>query len=369
MRRTKRGVFFLFAGALCLMRTDARGQIEPEVIPTPYADSIDTRPTVIPNASAAEEDRVAGLREAGLRNERTKISTLIAALQHPARYAVLTMDTEVKTALHALAQMGATEAIPAIDTLIKDTEVKGLLIWHLNPDQIHDIAKAAKARLLAEAKAQDIEDSAKQARAKVDEFYRQLGVTPIEFKQATDQLTGSDTDYQHGVHGRYVGSVTFYALRELADMIYRGNYRDYMSLATVKTLDFSKDMAAALKLKAAQVPKPERAQWLVNDLASRKIMVGDYRLVAQLASDEGKAATAMAADWLRLMNKDRTKYNYNHTARFNILTDFLYYNGAVEQKEVVRLVSLDDKGELSDWEKGKVEAMDSGLRRQYVAGY
>ena len=212
-----------------------------------------------------------------------------------------------------------------------------------------------------------------QARAKVNEFYRQLGITPIEFKQATDQLTGSDTDYRHSVHGRYAGSVTFYALRELADMIYRGNYRDYMSLATVKTLDFSKDTATALKLKAAQIPKPERAQWLVNNLTSREMMIGDADMVAQLASDEGKAATTLVAARLRLMNANREKYmyvgKYKSDNRFRMLTDFLYYNGAVEQKEVVALVYTDEKGGLGDWAKAKVAAMDSGVRRQYVAGY
>ena len=379
MKQKKYALFFLFAGIIWLAQTNAFGQLEPvspDKAPAPYAESIDARQLPTSGFNSADDDRVAGLREAGIRNDRTKIPALLDALQHPVKYAMLvSMNNEVKTALHALAQMGATEAIPSINTLIKATEVKGFMLWNVSPDQIHDIAKAAKARLLAEAKASNIEDSAMQARAKVNEFYRQLGMTPIEFKQATDKLTGSeyDTSRHYSDYSPYAGSVTFYALRELADMIYRGNYRDYMTLATVKTLDFSKDPATALKLKVAQVPKPDRAQWLVNNLISREMMIGDADMVAQLASDEGKAATTLVAARLRLMNANREKYmyvgKYKSDNRFRMLTDFLYYNGAVEQKEVVALVYTDEKGGLGDWAKAKVAAMDSGVRRQYVAGY
>ena len=80
-------------------------------------------------------------------------------------------------ALYALAQIGVTEALPAVDSLLATSPDIGSVNY----------AVAAKARLLAENDAQAIKDPKARAQAKIAALYQRAGLTPDAFNRAAKE--------------------------------------------------------------------------------------------------------------------------------------------------------------------------------------
>ncbi len=117
----------------------------------------------------AEDDiALAVLQRSGLSRDRSQVPNLIAALKapnHPAYPYV---------ALHSLAQLGATEALPAFSDYVSDTGP------YSSDADLRNFAIVSKARLLAESSCVNITDGKEQAKTKVRRFYQELGITAAD---------------------------------------------------------------------------------------------------------------------------------------------------------------------------------------------
>lgn len=107
-----------------------------------------------PQPTAKEGNELARFRQAGLTKDRSQIPALLATLRNPPeRFCAF-------TSLHTLAQLGATEALPAVNSLLATSRDIDLV----------NSATAAKARVLAESGAQTVKDP--KARANLATLYQ-----------------------------------------------------------------------------------------------------------------------------------------------------------------------------------------------------
>lgn len=213
------------------------------------------------------------MRLAGLRGDRTQIPAMIVALKNPPH------DAYYKVTLHALAQLGATDALHTINALIDTSLVEHDL-------DLNSFARAARARLVAENSAKDVKPKAAQAAAKVERFYVELGTTPADLNAS---ISVSHYAVQHWDAADFAPSLSWqvYAMRELADMVYQGPYADYASLPGVARVKFSLDDMAALKVRVAALTPGQRITTLMEDLSHRKVWGKDANNNLQLLADVG----------------------------------------------------------------------------------
>lgn len=172
-------------------------------------------------------------RKAGLTEDRSGVSAMIESLHSE------DLPARTLTALHALAQLGEDRALPDIQSFIENVA---------STDQ-RNFARAAKARLVAEKYGRSIADVKIRRTAKATRFFQDLGMSPAELNADLVSYHASLRPIPVGVH-RYsysTGSIPppagVYAMRELADMLYRDGYPDYRELPEVMAVNFA-DTAA-----------------------------------------------------------------------------------------------------------------------------
>ncbi len=284
MKTTKLlGVFVLLAGLVLGIFAGMRQVTGSE----PGADSMVHSeglpdPVVTPHDAA----QIAQLRAAGLRRE-SAVPVLIAALNNPPH------PDYKKTALHSLARLGATDALSAIDNLIKTGDA-----------DTANYAEVAKARLITEDAAKSSASTMETAK-NVDQFCQELGETPDQINSAVAM------HYQSGGGSTGPQTKEVYALREIADMMYT-NAKDYGTTCTnppgFKTTDFLRDQPSFLKVRLAALPPQARLSYLIQDLSQKKALgMNDY-FEMQLAADEGLPASRAAAAQLTKMEANKIQF-------------------------------------------------------------
>ncbi len=248
-----------------------------------------------------DANRIAALRRAGIQGDTSQIPALLQALKSP------THVTYAYTSLHALAQLGAVDALDAIGKTQNGSD-----------EDLRRFAQVSRARLLAENNVQKSTDHKAQIAAKSRRFYIELGLTPAEMNAGVlAYVTPKVTPEGCAVISSDPGPtpVSVYAIRQVADMVYRdsltpGVYENYAVLPEVTEVDFSKDYASALKMRLAPLSHDERVKTLVTEIAGKKTLrrEDDYEL--QLAINEGKSATSAIADKLNYMASHRDEFTY-----------------------------------------------------------
>lgn len=322
-----------------------------------------------------EQDRLATLRYAALHGDRSVIPDLIKALHGPA-------SGYIGTALHGLKHLQATEALPDIEEFIQQPQ----------PDYSREEARAVRARLIAEADTATLQTQEasqshqaeplktdpgqaavtstatpamlQMAHAKVQRFLQEmnLDMNKIHAGVAAYNLAKTKGD---------VGwSAEVSALNELADMAYYDDYAAFAALPELKGIEACGVPSIAVKMKYAAIPKAQRAQRMVDDLA--KIGVDGASL--QLAIDEGLPASRYAARKLMEMDKNRNQYaiesggqTYYH-AGFASLFRLIAGVGDKEQLPVIQHFLHDRNGYIACYATQVHGQVKLGMRKQWEPG-
>ncbi len=249
-------------------------------------------------------DWLGRMRQAGLHGDRSQIPYMVEAFQNPPDGGSDVSFTIRLSLLRPLAQLGATEALPALEDVIQSDPRKPLPgqtyadSWE--NQQIIALSKAVKARILAQSSAQRVADDKARASAEVKCFFQALGQTPERLNAAVAAY--EDQDRRHLEATRLVADgrhepvpVELFAVRELADMAYHDRYRGFVSLPDVARVDFGQDSGAALKARLAPLSSAQRVATLVSEMSQEKVKDYPTRLRAQLLADEGPSARPMIA--------------------------------------------------------------------------
>lgn len=162
------------------------------------------RAKVRPAPRGQDARNIGRLHQAGLKGDRSQVPQLIAALKNPPhpdyRY----------VALHALAQIGATEALPQFEALRPKT-----IMLPSADSGLSNYAEAARARLLAESSTQAISNPNQRAHANLQKF---LAEVSLDVAGLNVPLTEQE---RFGMNREGSVPLRLYALREVADMIYQ----------------------------------------------------------------------------------------------------------------------------------------------------
>ncbi len=249
--------------------------------------------------SPAGDDWLARMRQAGLHGDRSQIRYMVEAFQNP-----VSDDNDVSyhirlSLLRPLAQLGATEALPALEDVIQSDPAKPLPgqtyadSWENG--QIIALSKVVRARILAQSSAQGVAGDKARASAEVRRFFQELGQTPQSLNAAVAAYNAQDRQHLEATRlasdGRHEPvPVELFAVRELADMAYRDRYRGFVSLPDVARVDFGQDAGAALKARLAPLSSAQRVATLVSEMSQEKVKDYPTRLRAQLLADEGPSA-------------------------------------------------------------------------------
>ena len=298
-----------------------------------------------------DEERLRSARQAGLRADRTHVPDLIAILQEkptPTRFLM-------ETTLHSLAQLGATDALPALNALTqsgKGQDGKGLV----EPNVVN-AARAARARLVAEAAAGPDTGSPVQAQAKLDHFYSELGETPTDLNAALQAYT-KEAAKPGGADIAPKYPVELYAVRQLADIAYRSAYKGFTNLPGMSQVNFALDARSALKVRLAPLSDAERASWLVQDLSTKAVVTDPEQAEIQLAGELGTTASAIAGAKLQEMDQNHTKYG---RAAFNALFGVLSVSGGPE-RILLKHFESDPNPFIAEYAR-------NGGTSEFIAGY
>jgi len=248
-----------------------------------------------PHPDKKQANELTIFRKAGLTKDRSLASALIIALKNPPeRFYTF-------VALHALAQMGATEALPAINALLATSHDTGLVNY----------AITAKARLLAESGAQAIKDPKVRAQVKLAMLYQQTGLTP-------NALNAAAKEYQVfvGTPGTPV-PIGVCLMREAADVLYQEGVAS--SAVEAAPPDYSLDPASALKVRMAPLSPKERINALVEQLANLKKYPPSEYYTVQLLADMGAAAEQAIDAKIVDMDLHQNEYTVGFMALFDVL--------------------------------------------------
>jgi len=126
----------------------------------------------MPPLTSEQKKREQAFRQAGVHGDHKPVPAMIQSFQHDQHPSLN------KTALLALAQLGATEALPEINALAQDKS-----------NDLHDFAQAARARLIAESSGFGITDTQEQAFVKVNSFFQEIGKSPKQLTGDAKALT------------------------------------------------------------------------------------------------------------------------------------------------------------------------------------
>lgn len=289
-----------------------------------------------------ECDQIVLMRRAGLTNDHSRVPLVISILDAPSHPHPLV----VRTALHTLAQLGATEALPAFDVVAQSKLVE--------PGYL----EAMRQRLLAESQAASAPAGTKRAETKIALFYKGLSLTPSQVRTAN-----------LNTNARMAGVATpteVLATREVADMAYHGNHTDYKSLDGVTQISNTSDIPSVLKLRLAPLSRTLRVQTLIDDLAQSKVLSVKQDYEMQLADDEGTLASQAAAAKLQDMDKNRGQYpREGFEAIFNVLSGA----GDATQATLVEHYTHDSNGYIAYFAKNTYPEVRAGHHGMLVPDY
>ena len=301
-------------------------------------------------------DKVSSISESANAQDRSQIPSIIRVLQKPSQ------TSHAEAGLHALARMGAVEGLPIIQEYI-ESDTTG----------VGRYAHVAKARLLAESSTASIVGSHQIASAKIERFYRELNMNGTnlnaaltDFLAPTEQVGEDGRTYRQFSSSPPLPPIGVYAMRELADIMYHGLYKDYADLPQISGVNFQDDYPSALKVRLASLPQDERLPALINELANKKTLTpnDDYEL--QLAINEGKPAAELAAQKLLNMEQQHEQYtSAGFGALFNVL------NGVGDQKQapvLARFIHVPYPYVGHDAEQSYRNLVE-GYRGEYKTGY
>jgi len=290
----------------------------------------------------ADTDRLTALRLAGIAGDRSQIPALIAALNSPS-------DSVETTALLALAQMGATEALPAFGKVIRQPP---------NP-WTGNYARAARARLLAEAKARAQAPAGARLQAKVAAFLASIKLRPAQIAGALEaqrmQIPPPEGD-----------TLPVCACKEIADMIYRSGFLYTHPLPVLRGLDFGLVPGARLKIQLAQMSKGQRLPWMIARIAESPVSGRGELGLIQLAADEGRPAGRAAGAKLREIHAHRSRYR---SSGFAGLFDVIRSAGDPTQAALVRSFTHDQNRWVAFVAQDSLPSIERGQREQVLTGY
>lgn len=303
-----------------------------------------------PAPQGQDATRITAIRQFGLKEERSQIPMLIALLEKPGhpyfKYA----------AVHALAQMGAVEALPIFDTLLPTTIMK------VSSDaDLTNFTRVAKARLLAENNARGIVDAKGRAAAKASHFMTELGVD-------VDQLNTAQTlNKELSQRTTHAATMTnLYALRELADMVYKDKDVALADHLRESGIRFDTDVPSEWKIRLAALTPQERIDLLVNELSAKRVLRGDDYHIIQLAIYEGLPAAQAVAVKLKEMDGQRDKYTY---IGFAALFYVLHGISSKEQLPLIEKFSTDSNKWIAHYAQYAYRDMSKGVPGQEAIGY
>ena len=277
------------------------------------------------------------MRSAGIRGDRSQMPAILAALD-PEKGAWFN-----HTALRALSELGTTAELPALDTLIASTKIKNTVYF----------AQSVRARIVAREAAMPTANAAnkgtkvprfntpqQKAQFVLNRFFKELNLTADRLNQSTQaRAKQAASKLATAAPGSERDS---WALDELADMIYYGDAKVYLSLPDVARLDFSQNYGAALKMKVAAMSHEARVKWLIDDMAGKKSLKWQDDYEIQLAIDEGLPASHAAAAKLHELDKARDAFvDVGFLAEFRILS-------GVGDKDDMRMISYFAQDEDKD---------------------
>ena len=258
--------------------------------------------------NGADSNMIEDFRQAGLHRDSSRISAMVSALKSPPHIGY------TYTTIHALAQLGAMEALPTIEACAQDSDNR----QDETRGDLCNFSKAARARLLAENEARPITDSKTASAAKIHRFYKELGLTPNQLNEALDayyhppQTVANSQGTPEWVSlpsdTAPVHPVGVYAVRELADMMYHGDFKELAALPEVSQINFSGDYPSALKVRLAALPPSERLNTMLQELSQKKVLTHWENYEIQLASNEGLAASDAVATLLKTMEANPSQY-------------------------------------------------------------
>lgn len=302
-----------------------------------------------------EEDKAEALHLAGLRNDRSQIPSLIFAIEKR------TPDWSTLPAIHALARMGATEALPDLEWWVQDDKHSIIQIE----------AKVAKARIVALNSASSVKGNSAQAATVISRFYSELGLTSAD-------VNASVADYYSSLEQQlrtntYKGSSSLlkplglFAMEEIADMVYHGSYSAYSSVPAVTQLNFQLDEASALKMRLAPLPKADRLNTLCNELSLDQTQALFNICKMQLIADEGLEGSQAVAARLRDMDAHQSAYTYEN---FRTLFRVVAAGGDKSEVPLIQHFQNEYHRKLSGAnEVASTVAFAKGYKRQFVPGY
>lgn len=291
-----------------------------------------------------------GLRQAGLHGDQSQIPAMIVALntEH---------DSYIITALRALSQLGATEALPEIDKIIQKR----------SSDYVGRYAEEAKLRLLAEASVkpatlsvatQKPNVSQDNLAAKIDYILAQTDVPAPEINK---RLNRAKIEEKHTGSSKETD-----LLGNIADIAYNNAAEDGTTPVSLQELDFSSDRGAEFKIRLARMPAAKRIPWIIDTLARRDSHGSDDDLLIQLAADAGPSASAQAASCLQEMLAHRENYKYGGFAN---LFDVICCAGDKKSAEAIALFLNDSDVYVANIARIDYQKTISGERVQYAIGY
>ena len=291
---------------------------------------------------SGDADRLTALRLAGIAGDRSQIPVLIAALNSPS-------DSVETTALLALAQMGATRALPAMGRIIQ---------WPLN-DWIGNYATAARVRLIAEAGAPEPAPAGARLQSKLAAFLTLMKLRPA-------QITAALEAQRRQAFSAAGDTLPVCACEQIADMIYRSGLSDTRPLPVLRGLDLGLVPGARLKIQLAQMPKGRRLPWMIARIAESPIAGRAELRLIQLAADEGRPAARAAGAKLREIRLHRSRYRFSGFAG---LFDVIRSAGDPTQAALVGSFTHDQNRWVAFVAQDSLPSIERGQREQVLTGY
>ncbi|MGI4791417.1 MAG: hypothetical protein ACRYFS_21525 [Janthinobacterium lividum] len=250
-----------------------------------------------------EANQIAEMRIAGLNKDFSQIPTLITTLEQSHD------DPHIFTALHALAQMGAIEALPEI-RILKNSNDPATVAF----------STVEEARLIAEHSAAMNPNGLPTEDAIMSKFYKTLSVSPGTINPSVARsYTGEMPLFRKGESG-YAIPMEVYVMRETADILYRDFPHNAGALANIPPLNFPLDYPSALKLRLGPLTTEQRINIMVEELARKEKLTANDDYEIQLLADEGVPASNAVAAKLRVMDADRQHFKgMGFAALFQVL--------------------------------------------------
>jgi hypothetical protein len=266
--------------------------------------------------------RLVSVRESGRHRDTKAIPDLIAVLteQPP-------VNTDLAlTAIHSLAQLGAEEALPDIDTFMANQKIPGTSFPDV--DTVNYI-KAARARLVAEASVSDLKKEPQKTNAKVVRLCQELGLSVVGINKVAAINKVQQTPWNHPPI-----PVEVYAMREIADIVYHSPIADLKGIPIAGSLELKSDYPSQLKIQLVGLSEAKRIDWLINDLSHKKALTEKEDYEFQLTKEFGTSAGKATLELLTRMDNHRDEYKGQEAgflAMIHILYTLSYQTSQVQE--------------------------------------